>query len=88
MGSVMHALRLGYAALFGGVGCDGRGREKWVKAKFGGEVAKESARNEKIAKKSLKAPEPMHTHQRSLCVRIAITWASRPSWNRTRCVRS
>ncbi|MED6109602.1 hypothetical protein PIB30_035196 [Stylosanthes scabra] len=66
-------------------------------AKFGAKVAKESARNEKISKKSLKvksrayayAPkEPIRTHQRSLSVRIAMPWASRPSWNRTICVRT
>ncbi|MED6126194.1 hypothetical protein PIB30_075991 [Stylosanthes scabra] len=56
---------------------------------FGAEVAKESARNEKIAKKSLGPnPEPMRMHQRGLCIRIAMTWASRPSWNRTICVRT
>ncbi|MED6187647.1 hypothetical protein PIB30_078342 [Stylosanthes scabra] len=46
-------------------------------AKFGAKVAKESARNEKIAKKSLKAKsrayayapkEPMHTHCHALGV--------------------
>ncbi|MED6129223.1 hypothetical protein PIB30_105865, partial [Stylosanthes scabra] len=46
-------------------------------AKFGGEVAKESARNEKISKKSLKAKsrayayapkEPMRTHCHDLGV--------------------
>ncbi|MED6210817.1 hypothetical protein PIB30_067700 [Stylosanthes scabra] len=53
-------------------------------------MAKESARNEKIAKKSLKAKfgayayapkEPMHTHCHALAV-------SRPSWNRTICGES
>ncbi|MED6114358.1 hypothetical protein PIB30_079554 [Stylosanthes scabra] len=53
-----------------------RGAKK-SQAKFGAEVAKESARNEKIAKKSLKAKsrayayapkEPMHTHCHDLGV--------------------
>ncbi|MED6152119.1 hypothetical protein PIB30_088894 [Stylosanthes scabra] len=58
-------------------------------AKFGAEVAKESARNKKIATKILSPNlEPMRTHQRSLCVRIAMPWASHPSWNRTICVRT
>ncbi|MED6116263.1 hypothetical protein PIB30_098482, partial [Stylosanthes scabra] len=30
-------------------------------------------------------PVPMRTHRRLMCVRIAMTWASRPSWNRTLC---
>nr|MED6126651.1 hypothetical protein [Stylosanthes scabra] len=49
---------------------------KHDRAKFGAEVAKESARNEKIAKKSLKAKSRAYVlHQRSLCVPIAMPWA-------------
>ncbi|MED6226210.1 hypothetical protein PIB30_101298, partial [Stylosanthes scabra] len=56
-------------------------------AKIGAEVAKESAKNEKIMKKSLKAKFIAYAYApRLICVRISMTWAARPSWNRTLCV--
>ncbi|MED6221254.1 hypothetical protein PIB30_052660 [Stylosanthes scabra] len=60
-----------------GVGITGVDVAGGVEAKFGAEVAKESARNEKIAKKSLKAKPrayayapkgPMRTHCHALGV--------------------
>ncbi|MED6175020.1 hypothetical protein PIB30_074580, partial [Stylosanthes scabra] len=57
--------------------------------KIGVEVAKESARNEKITKKSLEARFSAYAYApRLIWVRIAMTWAARPSWNRTLCVRT
>ncbi|MED6165088.1 hypothetical protein PIB30_096286 [Stylosanthes scabra] len=55
-------------------------------AKIGAKVAKESARNEKITKKRLKAKFSAYAYApRLICKRIAMTWAARPSWNRTLC---
>ncbi|MED6200263.1 hypothetical protein PIB30_083385 [Stylosanthes scabra] len=60
--------------------------ELGLQAKFGAEVAKESARNEKIAKKSLKAKSRAYVNAPSLCIRITMPWASHPSLNRTICI--
>ncbi|MED6139845.1 hypothetical protein PIB30_087782 [Stylosanthes scabra] len=53
-------------------------------AKIGVEVAKKDARNEEITKKSLEANSDGYAYAPMVtCVRIAKTWASRLSWNRT-----
>ncbi|MED6139563.1 hypothetical protein PIB30_085048 [Stylosanthes scabra] len=53
---------------------------------IGPEVAKESARNEKITKKSLDAKFSAYAYApRLICVRITMTCAARPGWNRTLC---
>ncbi|MED6158809.1 hypothetical protein PIB30_036222 [Stylosanthes scabra] len=55
-------------------------------AKIGAEVAKEGARNEEITKKSLEANSDAYVYAPMVtCIRIAKTWASRLSWNRTLC---
>ncbi|MED6151954.1 hypothetical protein PIB30_087224 [Stylosanthes scabra] len=56
-------------------------------AKIGAEMAKENTRNEKITKKILEARFSAFAYaSRLICVCIAMTWAARPSWNRTLCV--
>ncbi|MED6114841.1 hypothetical protein PIB30_084387, partial [Stylosanthes scabra] len=45
-------------------------------AKFGAKVAKESVRNEKIAKESLKAKSRAYAYAPKGPVRIAMHWAS------------
>ncbi|MED6198535.1 hypothetical protein PIB30_067307 [Stylosanthes scabra] len=64
-----------------GVGGSGGGQmDKGIRAKIRAEVAKESTRNEKITKKSLKTKFSAYVYApRLICVRIAMIWAALPS---------